>query len=190
VDVVVTDGFTGNVALKTGEGALKLMRDLLRQVFTSSIPARAGYLLARPALERLREWMDPRRYNGAILLGAERRRGEVAWRHRRDRLRPCRGRGDGHGHPRLHPDHPRGAVAPRRPGAAGRRTGLTMMRSVILGCGSYLPPDVLSNDALAARFNIDTTDAWIRERSGITQRHLAGRTRPRRASPPTPRATR
>lgn len=69
VDVVVTDGFTGNVALKTGEGALKLMRDLLRQVFTSSVPARLGYLLARPALDRLREWMDPRRYNGAILLG-------------------------------------------------------------------------------------------------------------------------
>jgi glycerol-3-phosphate acyltransferase PlsX len=69
VDVVVTDGFTGNVALKTGEGALKLMRDLLRQVFTSTVPARLGYLLARPALERLREWMDPRRYNGAILLG-------------------------------------------------------------------------------------------------------------------------
>ena len=69
VDVVVTDGFTGNVALKTGQGALKLMRDLLRQVFTSSIPARLGYLLARPALDRLREWMDPRRYNGAILLG-------------------------------------------------------------------------------------------------------------------------
>ena len=69
VDVVVTDGFTGNVALKTGEGALKLMRDLLRQVFTSSIPARRGYVLARPALDRLREWMDPRRYNGAILLG-------------------------------------------------------------------------------------------------------------------------
>ncbi len=69
VDVIVTDGFTGNVALKTGEGALKLMRDLLRQVFTSSVPARLGYLLARPALDRLREWMDPRRYNGAILLG-------------------------------------------------------------------------------------------------------------------------
>jgi glycerol-3-phosphate acyltransferase PlsX len=69
VDVVVTDGFTGNVALKTGEGALRLMRDLLRQVFTSSIPARLGYLLARPALDRLREWMDPRRYNGAILIG-------------------------------------------------------------------------------------------------------------------------
>jgi glycerol-3-phosphate acyltransferase PlsX len=69
VDVIVTDGFTGNVALKTGEGALKLMRDLLRQVFTSSWMAKLGYLLARPALDRLREWMDPRRYNGAILLG-------------------------------------------------------------------------------------------------------------------------
>ena len=69
VDVIVTDGFTGNVALKTGEGALKLMRDLLRQVFTSSVAARIGYLLARPALDRLREWLDPRRYNGAILIG-------------------------------------------------------------------------------------------------------------------------
>jgi glycerol-3-phosphate acyltransferase PlsX len=69
VDVIVTDGFTGNVALKTGEGALKLTRDLLRQVFTSSIAAKLGYLLARPSLDRLREWLDPRRYNGAMLLG-------------------------------------------------------------------------------------------------------------------------
>jgi glycerol-3-phosphate acyltransferase PlsX len=69
VDVVVTDGFTGNVALKTGEGTLKLVRDLLRQVFSSTIAAKIGYILARPALERLREWLDPRRYNGAVLLG-------------------------------------------------------------------------------------------------------------------------
>lgn len=69
VDVVVTDGFTGNVALKTGEGTLKLVRDLMREVFSSSLAARLGYLLARPALERLREWLDPRRYNGAVLVG-------------------------------------------------------------------------------------------------------------------------
>jgi glycerol-3-phosphate acyltransferase PlsX len=69
VDVVVTDGFTGNVALKTGEGTLKLVRDLLREVFSSSIAAKLGYVLARPALERLREWLDPRRYNGAVLVG-------------------------------------------------------------------------------------------------------------------------
>ena len=48
------------------------------------------------------------------------------------------------------------------------------LRSVIAGCGGFLPPDIVSNDALAARFGLDTSDAWIRERSGITQRHLAG----------------
>jgi len=69
VDVVVTDGFTGNIALKTGEGALKLIGELLRQVFRSSLAARVAYLLARPGLDRLREWLDPRRYNGAVMLG-------------------------------------------------------------------------------------------------------------------------
>ena len=68
-DVVVTDGFTGNVALKTGEGALRLMSDLLKQVFSSSVSAKLGYLLARPGLDRLRLWLDPRRYNGAVMLG-------------------------------------------------------------------------------------------------------------------------
>lgn len=68
-DVIVTDGFTGNVALKTAEGALKLTGDLLRQVFTSSIASKLAYLLARPGLDRLREWLDPRRYNGAVMLG-------------------------------------------------------------------------------------------------------------------------
>ncbi len=68
-DVVVTDGFTGNVALKTGEGAMRMVSELLRQVFSSSLTSRLGYVLARPGLERLREWLDPRRYNGAVLLG-------------------------------------------------------------------------------------------------------------------------
>ncbi len=68
-DVIVTDGFTGNVALKTAEGALKLVSDMLRMVFRSSLMAKLAYLLARPALERLREWLDPRRYNGAVMLG-------------------------------------------------------------------------------------------------------------------------
>ncbi|MDD2861681.1 MAG: phosphate acyltransferase PlsX [Acidiphilium sp.] len=69
VDVVVTDGFTGNVALKTGEGALRLVGDLLKRVFTASIAAKLAYVLAKPGLNRLREWLDPRRYNGAVLLG-------------------------------------------------------------------------------------------------------------------------
>jgi glycerol-3-phosphate acyltransferase PlsX len=69
VDVVVTDGFSGNVALKTGEGALRLIGDLLRQAFSASLSAKLGYLLARSGLERLREFLDPRRYNGAVMLG-------------------------------------------------------------------------------------------------------------------------
>lgn len=68
-DIVVTDGFTGNVALKTGEGALKLISDLLRHVFTRSLSAKIAYLIARPGLDRLREWLDPRRYNGAVMVG-------------------------------------------------------------------------------------------------------------------------
>ena len=69
VDVIVTDGFTGNVALKTGEGALKLVGELLKRVFNSGPLAKAGYVLARGGLKRLKEWLDPRRYNGAVLLG-------------------------------------------------------------------------------------------------------------------------
>jgi glycerol-3-phosphate acyltransferase PlsX len=68
-DVIVTDGFTGNVALKTAEGAVKLVLQMLRSIFTASIGTRLGYLLARPGLERLREVIDPRRYNGAMMLG-------------------------------------------------------------------------------------------------------------------------
>ncbi|MCW8087249.1 ketoacyl-ACP synthase III [Roseococcus sp. MDT2-1-1] len=48
------------------------------------------------------------------------------------------------------------------------------MRSAIIGCGGYLPPTIVTNDELAERFNLDTSDEWIRERSGIRQRHLAG----------------
>jgi glycerol-3-phosphate acyltransferase PlsX len=68
-DIVVTDGFTGNVALKTGEGALKLVNDLLKQIFASSLSAKLGYLLARSGLDQMRIWLDPRRYNGAVFLG-------------------------------------------------------------------------------------------------------------------------
>ena len=68
-DIIVTDGFTGNVALKTTEGTAKLMMQLLRQAFTASMTAKLGYLLARSELERLRELVDPRRYNGAVMVG-------------------------------------------------------------------------------------------------------------------------
>ncbi len=69
VDVIVTDGFTGNIALKTAEGTAKLLSEYMRQTFKSSFLARIGYLFARGALRKLRQRTDPRRYNGAMFLG-------------------------------------------------------------------------------------------------------------------------
>ena len=68
-DVIVTDGFTGNVALKTAEGTAKLINEYLRHTFRSSLLAGLGYILARPAMKKLRERVDPRGYNGAMFLG-------------------------------------------------------------------------------------------------------------------------
>jgi len=69
VDVVVTDGFTGNIALKTAEGTAKLYSTFLREAFGSSLMAKIGYLLARAALAKVKLRTDPRRYNGAMFLG-------------------------------------------------------------------------------------------------------------------------
>ncbi len=69
VDVVVMDGFTGNVVLKTGEGVMHLALHYIKQVFKSSWTARLGYLLARHMLKKLSLRLDYRRYNGGIWLG-------------------------------------------------------------------------------------------------------------------------
>lgn len=71
VDVIVTDGFTGNVALKTAEGTAKLFSEFLRRTFASSILSRMGYLLARGAFLKLKQRTDTRRYNGAMFLGLQ-----------------------------------------------------------------------------------------------------------------------
>jgi glycerol-3-phosphate acyltransferase PlsX len=69
VDVVVTDGFTGNVALKTMEGAAHLIADRLRSEFSSSLYSKLAGLIARPVLRRAAAGLDPRRYNGACMVG-------------------------------------------------------------------------------------------------------------------------
>jgi phosphate acyltransferase len=69
VDVVVTDGFTGNVALKTMEGAAHLIADRLRSEFAASLSSRLAGLVARPVLNRAAAGLDPRRYNGACMVG-------------------------------------------------------------------------------------------------------------------------
>lgn len=69
VDVIVTDGFTGNIALKTGEGVIRLIFESLRQSFRVSLFSKVAFSLAQPILKSLKERLDPRRYNGAIWLG-------------------------------------------------------------------------------------------------------------------------
>lgn len=71
VDVVVCDGFVGNVALKAGEGVAKLMAHFMREEFTRSLPTKLVALIARSVLRALAKRMDPRVYNGASFLGLQ-----------------------------------------------------------------------------------------------------------------------
>lgn len=68
-DVVVCDGFSGNIALKAIEGTARFVTDLLRSAFTSSLRSKVGFLVSRPATELLRDHLDPNNHNGAVFLG-------------------------------------------------------------------------------------------------------------------------
>jgi len=69
VDVIVTDGFTGNIALKTGEGIAKLIADFLKEAFNATFLSKIAALLALTSLKRLQKRIDPRRVNGGGFLG-------------------------------------------------------------------------------------------------------------------------
>ena len=69
VDVIVTDGFTGNIALKTGEGTAKLISDFMREAFGAGLLSKFAALLAMNSLKRLQSRIDPRRVNGGVFLG-------------------------------------------------------------------------------------------------------------------------
>ncbi|MXN67319.1 phosphate acyltransferase PlsX [Stappia sp. GBMRC 2046] len=69
VDVVVTEGFAGNIALKTAEGTAKQIGEYLRSAMKRTFLAKVGYILAKSAFDRLRDKMDPRKVNGGVFLG-------------------------------------------------------------------------------------------------------------------------
>lgn len=69
VDVIVCDGFTGNVALKTAEGTARLIADFMRDAFNATWMSKLAALMALRALDRLRKRMDPRQVNGGVFLG-------------------------------------------------------------------------------------------------------------------------
>ena len=68
-DVIVCDGFSGNIALKTAEGTARFVGDLLKRAFTSSVRSKIGFLISRPATQLLRDHLDPNNHNGAVFLG-------------------------------------------------------------------------------------------------------------------------
>lgn len=69
VDVVVSDGFSGNIALKAVEGTARFVGDLLKRSFTSSLRSKFGFLVSRPATELLKHHLDPNNHNGGVFLG-------------------------------------------------------------------------------------------------------------------------
>ena len=68
-DVIVCDGFAGNIALKTVEGTARFVADLLKRAFASSTRSKIGFLISRPATQLLRDHLDPNNHNGAVFLG-------------------------------------------------------------------------------------------------------------------------
>ena len=204
-DVIVTDGFTGNVALKTGEGALQADRRRCCGRCSPSLAVGAARLSAgaagpRPAARVARPAALQRRGDAR----AERRGGEVARRHRRARASPtpsmsrwtwwCIASTTGcakgwRGSARCSRRRGASGMRTRRMdlavdtaaalAAAGcraaRRPPARAVRSILAGIGGYLPRRIVTNDELAK--TVDTSDAWIRERTGIRQRHIAGAAR-------------
>ena len=177
---MVTEGFAGNIALKTAEGTARQLgrypqqRDEPHVARQARLPA-----CARGAFARSRDKMDPRKSNGGVFLGLN---GIVIKSH---------GGTDAEGfasavdlgydmvrHDLLAKIGQIAAPAHRRTTPIRRAGGsslVTMLRSVVLGCGSYLPSRVLTNDDLARM--VDTSDEWIVQRTGIRERHIARRRR-------------
>lgn len=71
IDVVVTDGWTGNVALKTAEGTASFLTRQLKETLSGSLMAKLGVLFMIPALRKLKDKIDPRRYNGGPFMGLQ-----------------------------------------------------------------------------------------------------------------------
>ena len=173
VDVVVTEGFAGNIALKAAEGTARQLGQILKQEMSRTLATKLGYL-AGAQRRALADKMDPRKSNGGVFLGLN---GIVIKSH---------GGTDAEGFAYavdLGYDMVRhdllakiGQTLAGHEGDAARlawfRGGLvTMLRSVVLGCGSYLPSRVLTNAELSRM--VDTSDEWITQRTGIRERHIA-----------------
>jgi 3-oxoacyl-[acyl-carrier-protein] synthase-3 len=157
MDVIVCDGFVGNVALKTSEGLAQMISQMVKEEFTRNLFTRLSGLLALPVIRAFRRRVDPRQYNGATLIGLN---GTVIKSH---------GGADAIAFERA-AAHRAGARQHAARGDGGV-TAAAASYARILGTGGYLPAKVLTNHDLEKM--VDTSDQWIVERTGIRERHIA-----------------
>ena len=192
VDVVVTDGFTGNVVLKTAESLGNTIGHILKRELRANPLRKLGGMLARGAFRGLRQRLDPEVYGGAVLLGLEgvvikahgssRERAianaiRVAAEEIRHNLNHLSGAGSAS----------RRAGGPCGPGHVGQRMTASPSKSrfknprarynfvgrtcSVTGVGAYVPRRILTNADLEKL--VDTTDEWITTRTGIKERRIA-----------------
>ena len=171
-DVIVTEGFSGNIATKAAEGTARQMSEFLRAAMARTWRSKLGYLFARSAFRELRDKLDPRKSNGGVLLGLN---GVVVKSHGGTDAEGFAYAVDvGYEMVRYNLLTKINQMLNREGGAleCGARGGcLVTLRSVVLGCGAYLPQRILTNAELASQ--IDTSDEWIVQRTGIRERHIA-----------------
>ena len=190
-DVVVCDGFVGNVALKTSEGLVAMLDDFLQgRIHAQSADASSPRSSPIRCCSAFKRRVDPRRYNGATLLGLRgswsrataaptRSRSRTRCARRTPKRRTACSSASRSASPRCR------RVAPARAAAPIGCRDAPPMHSRIAGTGSYLPAQVLTNDDLAQR--VDTSDEWIRTRTGI---RAAPHRRPTTRRRPISRCTR
>ncbi len=203
VDVVVTEGFAGNIALKTAEGTARQIGEYPRAAMSRTLAAKLGYLFARGAFRALRDKMDPRKVERRRLPRPQRHRHQEPRRHRRRRLRRRDRSRLRHGPPRpARQDRRRRSARERRRRRRAALVGgsqlVTMIRVPSSSAAAAICPSrVLTNAELAQ--TVDTSDEWIVQRTGIRERHIAARRRDdlrpgpargARARSRTPRSTR
>jgi hypothetical protein len=171
--VIICDGFVGNVALKASEGLVTMLYGMLKEEFTRNRFTRLVALVATPVLRAFKRRVDPRRHNGA---NAHRPQGRGRQEPRLGRCArvPARSAQGVHGSRARHPRQDRTEDGRDALDGVDARPPLkrrSAMHSRIAGTGSYLPARILTNDELAKR--VDTNDAWIRARTGIRERRIA-----------------
>ncbi len=181
VDVVVTEGFAGNIALKTAEGTARQVGTYIREALKADIVSMLGAAIAGQALQALKRKLDPRNINGGVFLGLNgiviKSHGGtdeigfkgalgLAYEMARNRVMDKIAEGMRR-FPTRSTRRPRARHSPE-PEA---KTRVTDPAVIIRSVGAYLPARIITNDELAK--TVDTSDEWIQQRTGIKQRHIA-----------------